>query len=306
MHRHASITILQAGLVALVAAAMVAGCGGTGSLAGPSDPAFRQIGLNVPQVMPMWSVEEYRGDGHGGTKPIPDLVRNPEVSPQLTPPKLRMRTPPRNAQVPYAMTDWYYIQPIAAASINLVVLVQPTSNTDSDLFVLEAIGSGYDDGASVLGYSNRLPQDVDNVSAVGGYAPDWVAFNVTNTSGYPAAQVAIYGYSTGTSYYTVEVDKTRILTLNGPWINDQVAHLASDWFQFSATAGTQYTVQVNATGGNPDFYVYEGSSTAYAGGNENLGGGTVTYTATVDGTHYVRVIGASPGATYYQIKVTSP
>lgn len=299
------MSIVALGAVAIV---VVSGCGGGGSSPGGADIG-RQLGFPLPVVLPSWTVHEYRGDGHNGTKPMPFFVRAGEVSTQVQPPKLRFKAPARTGVVDRANIDWYYLQPLSPASIELIIMIQPTANEDADLYVLEGIVSDYDDGAACLGYSTRFPSDPGGPTPMGGYAPDWTAIDFSNTGGYPAAQVAVYGYEGATGgaqdHYRIEVDKPRYPTVNGAWLHDQVAYRQSDWFAFQATAGNQYTVRTLSPD-NPSHYVYELDSGGFVGAEETAGGGIVQYTATETGTHYVRVFGASPGPNRYDIKVTSP
>lgn len=299
-------TALAIASVTGVLLALGGGCGGSGSSPLAGDVS-RAVSIGLPQVLPMWTVEEYRGEGAGAYKQMPSFVRvQKDVSSQFQPPKLRFRAPSRAGQTERANFDWYYIQPLNT-DLRLVIMVQPTANEDSDLYVFEGTGSDFDDDANCLAYSRRLPTLNQGPDSLGGYAPDWVAIDFTDTNGYPAAQVGVYGYENwGVSeyHYRIEVDKIRWISVNGPWYHSKVAYQQSDWWAFWGTTGNHYVVRT-VSPGNPDMYVYEQHSSGFIDDEEGPAGGIVEFDADYSGWHYVRVFGAktTPGPSHYEIKV---
>lgn len=264
------------------------GCGGSGS----------------PIMTREARVDEYRGDGHGGTKPLLETfgLSGPGLSTQALPTPLVIGEVPLVGRVPARNVNWYRV-PAVGTPRRLLVTLQPTADEDSDLYLLSADGETYNPKAASLGYSNRLPTGGDDVD---GYAPDWVAFDTVATAGRQAAQVAVCGVATGATpkHYRVECDPVWGLTVNGPSKTGSLAQHDSHWYRFLGQQGVHYDVMLVANNGDPDTYIYEGDAKHFIAKDVQVGSGTsVGFTASVSGFYYVRVYGYK--ATSYQIGIVS-
>jgi hypothetical protein len=265
----------------------------------------------VTDVTSADKIVEYRGDGGGSLKPLPALgipllVDAGEAIPTL----LGINANPKSGQVPAKQVNWYRVEAIPPTPLPPILLVtlQPTANEDSDLFVLEGNASGYGpSGAPVLGLSRRAPTSSGRLKNKG-YAPDWVAFQHNPTDGWPAAQVAAYGFHVGSAvkHYRIEVSDVGLMA---PGVVTQAFPLdqyRSHWWRLEATNGTQYRVVVTAVSGDPDIFVYEDSASAFVGSNTRVGSGAVKFTAAKTCRHYIRVYAAAAGDNRYRLRVLSP
>lgn len=298
MHKPALRCALMAGI--LGALLVAAGCGGSGS-----------SGMVADEVFPMARIIEYVGDGHGGTKPMPDFVGQvaDQVAPASVATRLQIGGVARKDKVQRRLISWFYVDP-ASVGTELIVTLQPApvaSPGDADLYVMEGRSYDYADGAYCLGYSDRLPDGGQPDNIVGGWAPDWVAFYPTRPSPYPAAQVAVYGWHTTPIWknFYIEADQTQHLILDGSAVTSSIGAGQSDWYAFPVTAGNTYRITVTHMKGDPDWYVYLNSSTGYLDGRVGPGtGGPVTITPTSSGTCYVRVYAVGT-TTSYSIQLAS-
>jgi hypothetical protein len=289
--------IAVAGLLLLVCG-LVTGCSSTSGT--PGSPAD---GLAIAKI------REYVGDGGGSAKPWPGFIPRPEQADALGQ-LLGFGAYPRTKFVPSKQTYWLRL-PALNNNRTILVTLQPMADEDADLFVMKGMAFGYggpDDDC--LGYSFRTPTGGGPADPVHGYAPDWVAFTPGNTSGWPAAQVAVYGVSTGATpkHFWVEADWVWPLAVNGAAYTHTITGGNSNWYKFSATSGLQYTVTLDMTGGtgDPDSYVYGDSSSKFCVKCDSAGGGNAVFTASETGTHYVRVFAFNPGTNTFTVSVTQP
>jgi len=261
----------------------------------------------------MGTIQEYVGDGHGGVKPWPALIPRPadSVTDQISRMgyPLHYGDPPATQFVRKRQISWYRSWTLTTVGQphTVVITLQPTADEDTDLFVLEASGGDYYDGADVLGFSDRTPDGTAPDPAVpAGYAPDWVAFTTGATGGFPAAQVAVYGFDTTVtrSHFQIEADLARKLTVNGAARSGGSPTNDSAWYWFSATSGTQYTVNMTDKSGDPDLFVYGATSSDFIDLDDGTTNASISFTATATGRHYVRV--AAYDADTHDVAVTSP
>jgi len=288
--------VLRVLCAAAAAAAVIAGCSSSGT--GPASGAGN---------IPTFKIDEYVGNGHGGPKPSP-LTTRPADALSAMSTALGWGKPPQARTTAKYAINWFRV-PGGNVSQPVIVTMQPTANEDADLYVLKGganqFGSSADD---CLGYSARTP--TAGSDGAGGYSPDWVAFVPGSQGLYPGAQVAAWGVDPAASapHFTIEVDKTILLKPNDTYLTvGPIPPGDSRWFRFQAAVGTQYTVAVyDVTTGDPDLYVYGNASTTYAGGNTTAGGGSVVFTATASGWHYIRVYSYGASGATYRIRVDSP
>jgi hypothetical protein len=295
------VALRQFAHVALLLAivAVIGGCGSDGVL--PSDPG------DVPLT---GKIQEYVGDGHGGTKAWPALLPRPAADQaSRLPYRLEYGLTPKENRIRRHRVNWYELPPttVGAHPGAPVITLQPTANEDSDLFVIEGRGAYYWDGADSIAYSTRLPSPTPDQVA-GGYAPDWVAFDTGATSGAPTAEIAVYGLPGDPvfRYYRIESDWAWELQVNGPSLRQAVAQYNSDWNFFEATSGVQYTVHMTAHNGDPDIYVYQDESTEFVDSDARIGGASITFTAGATCRHYIRAYGFAPANNDPEVWVTSP
>ncbi len=289
-------------LTIVVFAALTSGCGSGGAVqvpAGGDAGAFAKI-------------VEFRGDGGGSVKPWPAFIPGgPTDQPMSKAPKLGLDQGFFTRAVPRRHISWYRIGQLAGAE-TVVVLLQPTAVEDADLYVLAGDGGTYHSGgAGLLGASTRAPTatGIEPGMFGAGLVPDWVAFDAGPTNKFPAAQVAVYGVDEAPKKksYRVEACGAWALTVNGPAAGSTaLKQYASNFWRFDATSGTQYTVNLAVTAGDPDIYVYEDVAHKYVDANAAVGGGTVVFTAASTGRHYMRVHGYSGTDSNYSVNVTSP
>lgn len=286
MHR---LDLSLVGIALALLAGVLSGCGGS-------------VGIN-DQAPAEGKIEEYVGDGHGGTKPIFDLSGFlVGVIPQTVGSTLSDGSSYTSSSVQAGDVSWYRLAPQAAQTAWIVTL-QPTANEDSDLRMFQWRGSKT--GWTQIGLSTRLPStSTSDAPRGGGYAPDWACG--TAVPNYPV-QVAVYGDPTtaGYKHYRVEADIVVNLPLNVETDDEYLSRYNSDWFRFAATAGKHYTVRLTAVSGDPDFYVYKSSSTGYVTRSEATGGGSAGFTANADTRYYIRVYGYE-SSNRYTLKLTSP
>jgi hypothetical protein len=262
-------------------------------------------------LAPLDKIVEYRGDGDGSLKPLPALgvpllVDAEEAMPTL----LHINAPPQSGQVPVKQVNWYRVDAIPSSPLPLILVVtlQPTANEDSDLFVLNGNASSYGpSGAPLLGMSRRAPTNSGRLKNKG-YAPDWVAFEQGDTDGWPAAQVAVYGFHVGSAkkHFRIEVSDVGLMAPGVVTQAFSVEQYRSHWWRLEATSGTQYRVVVTAVSGDPDIFVYEDSASAFVGSNTKVGSGTVKFTASRTCRHYIRVYASAAGDNKYRLRVLSP
>jgi len=281
--------------VPLLVVPLIAGCGATSA---PTNA----VGAGV-------KIQEYLGDGHGGAKPWPSFLplAGAPVQPAAVPEQLEDNHSCLVGSVAAGWVNWYALEPRAGAT-TWVVTLQPTANADSDLYLLEAYGPNYTDGADCRGYSNRSPNGVNHDRVKGSYAPDWVRLGIASMGvpTTPPAYMAIYGSQADAAAkpYTLEADAAGRLTVGGGASAGSLAAGNSRWFYFAALVGHDYTVTVSAVSGDPDLYVYQDASTEYVTGSAARGGATVSLRATASISHYMRVYGYNDCG--YSIRVTSP
>lgn len=238
------------------------------------------------QVAPV-KIIEYRGDGGGSLKPPALFLAGPEPAPASVGELLGMGATGLLGTVPRKATSWYYIAPRDTAG-TVVVTLQPTANEDSDLFVLDR----YD--YHLLKASLRTPSYGDPDSLRSGYAPDWVAVDLTASSGWPLAYVAVYGAVTSAS-----VDRFRLeadgATVRGPgsgtWAG-RVAKNQSKWCRLNVHSGDPYNLTLTAVSGDPDIFVYHETSSKWVGSDVSVGGGSLGFTAGA-GPYYIRIFGST-------------
>jgi hypothetical protein len=245
---------------------------------------------------------EYVGDGGGSAKPWPVGVAPPGDQASAVAALLRLDCAPLTGLTRRKLVNWYRL-PAVAYTTTLLVCLQPTADEDADLYVVQG-GGAYPAGANTIGYSARLPT-ASGGAVTGGYAPDWVAFTGGPTSGYPAAQVDVYGCSTGTSakHYRIEAHEVWTLPLGGG-CGGTLSQYQSHWWSVDAVNGTHYTLHLVANSGDPDVYVYQDKSAEFVGSSAAVGGGEVGFTAAETSKHFVRVYGFS--ACGYGLTVTTP
>lgn len=290
----ASTLVWRLAAGALAAVAVVgAGCGGSGSAVPRSSDVF-----------PMARIVEYVGDGHGGTKPFPTLIKamTGDVNTQSMGTRLQIGGVAKEQKVQRRLANWCYIDPVTSPT-TLVVTCQPAFIKvpgDADLYVMRPRPTT--SGVPVHYYSDRSPSgggDGDTLRG-GGYAPDWVAFNPAYYDPYPAAQVGIYGYyspqeTTVWKHFLIEVDEAQELSTDGTPVTKVLGQRQSDWYYFW-TSTTCY-IEVQAIKGDPDFYVYEDDSKSYVDGAVGPGGGTVTVHAYSAKQIFIRVYAYPTGTT---------
>jgi hypothetical protein len=248
---------------------------------------------------------EYRGDGGGSAKPWPALIPGaPTDQTASMAPKLKLDQFPLGRAVPRRHISWFRVGQLTGAT-TVVVILQPMEDEDADLYVLHGSGDTYASGASLLGSSVRLPTDPGELGP-GGYVPDWVAFDAGPTSKYPAAQVAVYGVneSPKKKRYRIQACQTANLPINGVGGSGTLSQITDHFYYLDAVSGTQYTVTLTASVGDPDIYVYGEEATDFINSSLLPGGGSVTFTATATGRHYVRVQAAT--SCVYTVSATSP
>jgi len=290
------LTLTAAVLMAAGLAGLIAGCsGGSGSVAGPVAQGLK--------------ISEYVGDGHGGTKPWPSLlplVAGP-VQPAATPEVVGNNDACLTGSVAAGWVNWYALEPRSGGT-DWIVTLQPTANADSDLYLMEAYGGGYDDGAACRGYSNRSPDGGNRDRVKGSYAPDWVHMGIMaiGEPTTPPAYIAVYGSSADdlAKPYTLEADAAGRLTVDGAASAGSLNAGNSRWFSFSALVGHDYVVTLSAVSGDPDLYIYQDASTKYVTGSAAHGGATLSLRATATVAHFMRVYAYNDCK--YSIKVTSP
>lgn len=273
---------------AVVAAVVLAGCGGAG-LVGVANEG---------------RVGEFAGDGHNGVKALLEFaaLAPAQMATQALPSALVIGEAPLTGRTPARSINWYRVPPVSS-SRRLLVTLQPTADEDTDLYLLSADGEAYRPEAACLGYSNRLPSGGDDVD---GYAPDWVAFDTGATAGRQAAQVAVCGVATGATpkHYRLECDPVWGLTVNGTSKSGSLAEHDSRWYQFTGQIGKDYRIIVGTSGGDPDTYAYQGDAKHFVAKHTVTGGGTVYLTAAANGTYFVRLYGFRAGP--YTVRVASP
>jgi hypothetical protein len=250
-------------------------------------------------------VAEYVGDGGGSAKPWPVAVPPPDAA-EAVGGLLSFGARGIDSTVAKKQTNWFRL-PANASTKPIVVLLQPTADEDSDLYVMRGNAQNWPGSDACLGYSNRTPTGGADPLPTYGVAPDWVAFAPGDTSGWPAGQIAVYGMEGGsaTKHFWVEADVVDTLTVNGGAFAHSVDGGMSRWYKFAATAGKQYTVRLgNPLSGTPDCFVYGNKSTKFKA--QHSGIGDAIFTATETSTHYVRVWGEAPGANNYAVLVRQP
>jgi len=268
----------------------VAGCSSGSS----PDPVSGPLGEGV-------KIQEYVGDGHGGTKSWPALLpqageaEGPPAALSLQPVQTQARPTPladntRRAwsYVPRAAVNWFAVEFAAA---RWVVTLQPTTNVDTDLYLLDGSAPTYTDGAGCFGSSTRVPQVSDHDRVKGSYAPDWVYFQIGGNRNAPACFAAVYGPDAETErkVFTIEADRAIALPPN---LSSYAASLRvgdSRWFWFMTQRGEDYTVRLTASEGDPDLYVYRAFSDQYLTGSAARGGAEVSFTAEFGSLHLIRV-----------------
>lgn len=177
-----------------------------------------------------------------------------------------------------------------------VVTLQPVADDeDSDLFVFTPVAAG----RTLIGRS-RQGHDAATVANA-----DWLGL-VPTVNGWH--QIEARGVAPSTPQdpdnYRLEVDEA---TLCGPGCTQisTVSDHYSTWYCFRATVGTQYTITLTPSSGNPDLYVYGATSNQRRGSSTHAAGvDSVTFTAPTTGYNYLRVYGASAGG--YQLQITAP
>ena len=270
-----TVTLTAAAALTVVA---MTGCSGGGTE--PAQDAGRKI-------------QEYRGDGHGGTKPLLGSPVGDALAAVAGP--LNFGKAPVDRTVPEWQVNWFRLPAVNTKS-PVVCTLQPTANEDADLYLLNGDPGRWPGGGGLVGWSNRSP--VGQRDGIGSLAPDWVAFDPGYTGSHPAALVGVYGYA-GTGNvkpFTLEADRPIRGIIDGTSNTLQLAERDSQWFWFQPTLGRSYSVILeNVTQGDPDLYVYGSRSTLYVASDLATGGGTVTFTAETEGPHYVRVY-ATAGA----------
>jgi hypothetical protein len=234
---------------------------------------------------------EYTGDGGGSLKPWPGLFATAGDQANRVPTELTSTAVPTAARVPAGNINWFYVDHWTTL-YPAVITVQPTADEDSDLYVMEGQGSAYGDGAGCLGFSKRTPDGTQPDRLRGlGYAPDWVAYDLGSIPTAPAAQVAVYGATGGTAkkHFTIEIHSAFRLSVGGLSSSTRRDVGSSAWYRFYAFTGRDYSLQLTATDGDPDMYLYALNSSGYVARHTAVGGGTINFTAKATGYHYVRV-----------------
>jgi hypothetical protein len=272
-----TMRVLAAVVCGAALAVLLAGCGGSGG----DEPT----GLVAAD-----GVDEYVGDGHHGTKPLPELLGLPEgqVRTQAAATAIALGFPPLNGKVPAKAVNWYRIPPVGVTR-PLVVSLQPTHGEDSDLYVFAGSGAGYAPGATCLGSSTRLPTGGDDQTH--SFVTDWVAFDAKPSSGAPAAQIAVWGVPGGATpcRYRTECSPVWGLTVNSPTPKGAtVGYQDSHWYRFAVQAGQSYWIDVmlQSAEADVDIFAYLGKSTRYLG-KSAVGGLQVD--PGLSGSCYVRV-----------------
>ena len=277
MTRHALLgTVLaSAGLVLL-------GCSGSSDLAGGAHGV---------------KIQEYVGDGHGGTKPWPSFLPRSgspaqPVTTQVAAPALAHYAAYVTDSVEQMNVSWYRLPAVSTAT-TWVVTVQPTANRDSDLYMIEGNAAAFGDGANYRGSSNRLPTASGELTRGVGYAPDWAYMTTTgSTAGHPSAFIAVYGVpdlNLGSRPLRIEADIAGNLYPNGSARAGSLAAGNSLWFYFYGLGSSQYTVKLSAVQGDPDLYVYGQRSIDFLGKDTNAGNGQFAFTSPTDKFYFVRV-----------------
>ena len=285
-------------LFALLVLLAVSGCGSN------STPSA------IDQVLEP-RIDEYVGDGGGSLKPWPDFL-GPlgHDSPSVVAPKLKYGDPPKTGKVARKQVSWYRLQAISRQDngAEAIITLQPLAgDEDTDLFVLEGRANNFDDGADALVFSRRAPSASDTIT--GGGAPDWVCRTMLSSAGWPGGHVAVLGVNEvpAVKHFRIEMDPTLGVQANDPVRTASVARYDSVWYNFSGTAGTQYTVVLDDTGaGDPDVFIYGDGPTKFIGKDTSSGDASIPFTATETGAHYIRIYGYSANPNGYSIEVTSP
>ena len=255
-------------------------------------------------------IAEYVGDGGGSLKPWPDLLAPLGLdSPSVVAPKLKDDAQPKIGKVARKQVSWYRLQALklpAGTGSFLVVTLQPTANEDTDLYVLEGKGSNFDDGAGLLGSSRRAPQAPGTTGE--GYSPDWVSFETTSTAGWPAGHVAVLGANVepAVKHFRIEMDTPWGLIEGGGAQAETVNRYDSDWWVFAGGTGTQYTIEMKVTAGDPDIFLYGDEATDFIMKDITTGDATLIFTPTVASNHFVRVYGYGATPNSYTLNLTSP
>ena len=254
-------------------------------------------------------IQEYVGDGHGGTKPWPAFLPGlgdeaTAVQPQAVPEALANNGACIAGTAPAGWANWFAV-PVGTTG-SWVITLQPTGLQEVDLYVLEGRSSDFTDGADCKAYSNRATTPFPSDHVKGGYAPDWVAPWLAGWLRSPSAYVAVAGPASGLTAgsFTIEADRPGGLSVGGASSAGSLAAGNSRWFTIWATFGTSYSVVLSSLGGDPDLYVYENTSTEYVTGSAASGGATVSFAAAEAGFHYIRVYAYNDCK--YVIHVTSP
>lgn len=287
----------------VVAALVVAGCGGIGEIAG---------GEVEPNDWP-GKTDEFVGDNGGDSKPWPgflgvsgdDVVFSGEDDKRVPTP-LRLRRPVDVDTVPEGNVNWYSTK-INVTTGRYVCLVVPYTEGDPDLYVL------YPFQKKVM---LQIPRPSRRTTSGTNLPPDWVVWDVANST--PGQyQIGVVGDRADGALaphimYAIEVDASRKLVVDGPtrsnpWREPTLLSPGSNWFHFMAASGTQYTVTLTTTNhplGDADIYVYGLNSNQFRGmSNTSNAVDAVTFTANVNGYHHIRVYGYEDST--YTIGVTT-
>lgn len=264
---------------------LLGGCGGSGSTTQPSDKEGR--------------IHEFRGLGYEGSKPGGlDLGKKSKlVGDKTVPAVLGVNQTPLDGAVAKGQTSFYRL-PIFPSLRRVIITLQQLTQTDSDLYVLTATPWNM----SLLGASGRYANYAGNPDAGDSGVPDWVYLELPATSPRAAGEVAIYGVDdsgAATKHFRLEMNTVNALAIGGDY-EGSIAQHASAWFRFRATAGHSYSAHLLPGGGgsDPDIFIYDSNSAGFVGGNTDVGGGTVNFTATNNHWYYIRLYGFGTSNVY--------
>lgn len=214
---------------------------------------------------------------------------------------------PLLSKVDAGQVSWFRL-PILPAAKDLIVTLSQMWEVNTDLYVQGTPSAG---AFGVLGSSTRTATRPDHQDYSDFSVPDWVFLSRPISAPASAGQVAVYGVPGGVAApkeFRIELDAVPTLVADGAVLHSTATRYDSRWFRFKTVAGTYYVVLLTTVAdGDPDLFVYDGSSTGPVLMNNSGGGGSTAFTAAKAGWRYVRVYGArSVNNNAFDLKLTTP